>query len=63
MEISGDHFRAVATDGDVQLGGRDWDEKLVNLAAERFIAQHREDPPFWCRFLGNSARRGEARFH
>jgi molecular chaperone DnaK len=44
MEISGDHFRAVATDGDVQLGGRDWDEKLVNLAAERFIAQHREDP-------------------
>jgi molecular chaperone DnaK len=44
MEISGDHFRAVATDGDVQLGGRDWDEKLVNLVAERFIAQHREDP-------------------
>ncbi len=44
MEVGGDNFRAVATDGDVQLGGRDWDEKLVNLAAERFIAEHREDP-------------------
>jgi hypothetical protein len=24
---------------------------------------HTSTPPFWCRFLGNSARRGEARFH
>lgn len=44
MEILGDNFRAVATDGDVHLGGRDWDEKLVDLAADRFRAEHREDP-------------------
>jgi len=44
MEIKGDHFRTLATDGDVKLGGRDWDEKLVNLIAERFIREHREDP-------------------
>ncbi len=44
MEIKGDHFQTLATDGDVKLGGRDWDEKLVNLIAERFIREHREDP-------------------
>jgi molecular chaperone DnaK len=37
-------FRALATDGDVCLGGRDWDERLVDLAAERFRSQFREDP-------------------
>lgn len=44
MEIAGDSFRAVATDGDVFLGGRDWDQKLVDLAAERFMREYREDP-------------------
>ena len=44
MEVGGDHFRAVATDGDVRLGGRDWDEKLVGIVADRFRAEHREDP-------------------
>lgn len=44
MEIKGDHFQTLATDGDVKLGGRDWDEKLANLIAERFIREYREDP-------------------
>jgi molecular chaperone DnaK len=44
VEISGRSFRAVATDGDVNLGGKDWDEKLVEFAAEEFCRQHREDP-------------------
>ncbi len=44
VEIQGNSFRALATDGDVYLGGKDWDEKLINLAAERFRAQYREDP-------------------
>ncbi len=26
------------------LGGKDWDEQIVQYAAEQFIAQHREDP-------------------
>jgi molecular chaperone DnaK len=44
VEIQGTSFKAVATDGDVALGGKDWDEKLIEIAAEQFIHQHREDP-------------------
>jgi molecular chaperone DnaK len=44
MEIQGRSFRALATDGDVYLGGKDWDEKLVELAAGRFRDEHGDDP-------------------
>ena len=44
IEIQGRAFRALATDGDVGLGGKDWDEKLVEIAAERIRRQYREDP-------------------
>ncbi|HUY87551.1 MAG TPA: Hsp70 family protein [Pirellulales bacterium] len=37
-------LRTLATDGDVQLGGRDWDMRLADMAAEVFIQEHREDP-------------------
>ncbi|HEV3003476.1 MAG TPA: Hsp70 family protein, partial [Pirellulales bacterium] len=37
-------LRTLATDGDVRLGGRDWDMRLADLAAEQFIHEHREDP-------------------
>ena len=37
-------LRTLATDGDVRLGGRDWDMRLVDLAATAFIREHREDP-------------------
>jgi molecular chaperone DnaK len=43
VEITGTDFKALATDGDVQLGGKDWDEQLLNLAAERFRQHVRED--------------------
>jgi molecular chaperone DnaK len=44
MEIGGRDFVALATDGDVQLGGRDWDQRLVDFVAEEFIRQHHLDP-------------------
>ncbi len=48
MEITGSRYTTLATDGDVQLGGYDWDQRLVDLVAEAFIRQHfcdpREDP-------------------
>jgi molecular chaperone DnaK len=44
MEIRQGDFKALATDGDVNLGGKDWDDRLVEIAAERFRQQHREDP-------------------
>lgn len=44
LEIDGDTFRTLATDGDVQLGGYDFDERLVNHVAESFMRAHRTDP-------------------
>ena len=44
LEIIGTQFRALATDGDVQLGGRDFDERLVSYLAEQFQAAHGVDP-------------------
>jgi molecular chaperone DnaK len=44
MEISGTSFNALATDGDVRLGGQDWDQRIVDFVAEEFIRQHRVDP-------------------
>ncbi len=44
LEIDGQTFRTLATDGDVQLGGRDFDERLLNYVAERFMAAYKLDP-------------------
>jgi molecular chaperone DnaK len=44
MDIKGSEFSAVATDGDVELGGRDWDNRLLDHVAEQFLLQHRLDP-------------------
>jgi molecular chaperone DnaK len=44
VELRAKSFKALATDGDVALGGKDWDETLVDMAAERFRQQFREDP-------------------
>jgi molecular chaperone DnaK len=44
MEIRGHEFMALATDGDVQLGGQDWDQRLVNYVAEQFQASCQLDP-------------------
>ncbi len=38
------NFRVVATDGDVYLGGKDWDERLADLLAEKCLAQCGVDP-------------------
>jgi molecular chaperone DnaK len=55
MEIAEGEFVTLATDGDVQLGGRDWDQRLVDFAAENFIRNHgrdpREDPNTYGRML------------
>lgn len=43
LEIKGNTYRAIATDGDVQLGGKDFDERLVEFLASRFIEEHGVD--------------------
>jgi len=34
------HFRVLATDGDVQLGGVDWNDRLLDHVAEEFKTRH-----------------------
>jgi len=48
MLLDGCQYTAVATDGDVQLGGIDWDRRIVDFVAEHYLEQHgtdlRQDP-------------------
>lgn len=44
MEMKGTQFDAVATAGDVHLGGMDWDGRLMSHLAEQFQKEHGIDP-------------------
>ncbi len=44
MEIEGGSYRALATGGDVHLGGVDWDQRIVDFASDRFQQEHGTDP-------------------
>ncbi len=44
MEIRGNHFKTLATDGDVRLGGRDWDQRLIDYVSAEFIREFGIDP-------------------
>lgn len=44
LEIQGARFRTLATDGDVRLGGKDFDERLVRHLAHQFLDAHGVDP-------------------
>ena len=44
MEIAGQEMNILATNGDHRLGGKDWDDKIILHAAERFEAEHGENP-------------------
>ena len=37
------HFQVLATDGDAQLGGIDWNDRLLNYCAEQFKERHGSD--------------------
>ena len=38
------HFQVLATDGDVYLGGIDWNDRLLNYVADEFKKRHGIDP-------------------
>lgn len=44
VEMADRSFKALATDGDVRLGGKDWDEKLIEIAAARLEKEVGGDP-------------------
>src|SRR5262245_32352346 len=37
-------FETLAVEGDVRLGGKDWDDRIINHVAELFVKQHQADP-------------------
>lgn len=56
IQLQPGDLRTLATDGDVQLGGRDWDLRLAGYAADAFASEHgsnpRANPVSWQRLLG-----------
>jgi molecular chaperone DnaK len=44
VKLGRKRFQVLAIEGDVRLGGRDWDERLVNWAADIFGRQFGDDP-------------------
>ncbi|HEY1583321.1 MAG TPA: Hsp70 family protein [Chthoniobacterales bacterium] len=44
MRIEGHRLEMIATNGDHRLGGKDWDDVLVNHVAEEFDKAHGENP-------------------
>jgi molecular chaperone DnaK len=44
VRLSKQRFQTLAIEGDVRLGGKDWDDRVVNFVADKFLAQHGSDP-------------------
>ena len=44
VRLATKRFETLATDGAVQLGGKDWDEKIVQYVAAQFRARYGIDP-------------------
>src|SRR5438046_5582720 len=44
MRIEGQGIQMIATNGDHRLGGKDWDDVIVNHVAEEFDREHGENP-------------------
>ena len=50
MRIKGQHIEMIATNGDHRLGGKDWDDIIVNQMAEEF------DRAAWRKSVARSAK-------
>src|SRR5207245_2790636 len=37
-------FQTVGIEGDVRLGGKDWDDRIIDHVAGHFVRQHGDDP-------------------
>ncbi len=44
VRLSQRHFQTLAIEGDVRLGGKDWDDRIIDHVAAQFQKQHGEDP-------------------
>lgn len=58
VRLSQQGFLTIATDGEVQLGGKDWDDVIIDFIANQFIEKHKVDPrddPSWREAIGSFA--------
>ena len=44
VKLGKKRFQTLGIEGDVRLGGKDWDDRLVNFVAEKFQQAHGGDP-------------------
>ena len=44
LKIYEEQFQVIGTDGEVQLGGKDWDDEIINYVAELFMESYNLDP-------------------
>lgn len=44
VEYNGNHFKVISTDGDVKLGGVDWNDRLAQYVCEKFQEKHGVNP-------------------
>lgn len=44
VEISASEIKVLATGGDHSLGGKDWDDRIINYVTELFYQEHGIDP-------------------
>ncbi|MBW1877414.1 MAG: Hsp70 family protein, partial [Deltaproteobacteria bacterium] len=44
MEIRGTKLTTISSDGNAELGGKDWDDRLLNHVAEKFYEKYQLDP-------------------
>jgi molecular chaperone DnaK len=44
VRLSVRRFESLAIEGDVRLGGKDWDDRIVDYVATKFQAKYGEDP-------------------
>jgi molecular chaperone DnaK len=62
VQLSHRHFQTMAIEGDVRLGGKDWDDRIVDFVAGQFQRQYGEDPrtnPQALAALGAAAERAK----
>jgi molecular chaperone DnaK len=66
MKIGIHHIRMIASNGDHRLGGKDWDDVIVNWVADEFDKIHGENPlldlqSYRTSTTGRSRRRSSSR--
>lgn len=44
IEVAPESIKVLLTDGDRRLGGKDWDDAILNYVAEKFLQQFDSDP-------------------